>query len=216
MTEPVPSYAQEAYAILYNRFSSSSFPSDYLSWFISGSMVKKTLHMLEKAGWIRRVEKGRYVCVNSNDIFRSMVEFKVPRLLEEAGRRFAYTEASGVEVWTDYSYLQRSWEHSPYYVKVLNSELDEWVEYFRKHRIKVFVNEAKPALGEFVILKPQERLVYEKHDGLPVVSLDEVVKYCEEHIDAFEYPLAYLRAKFKVRTKVIIDKRVLDEAAKAV
>jgi len=216
MTEPVPSYAQEAYAILYNRFPSDSFPSDYLSWFISGSMVKKTLHVLENAGWIRRVEKGRYVCVNSNDIFRSMVEFKVPRLLEYAGRRFAYTEASAVEVWTDYSYLQRSWEHSPYYVKVLNNELDEWVKYFRKHRIKVFVNEAKLALGEFVILKPQERLVYEKHDGLPVVSLDEVVKYCEKHIDAFEYPLAYLRAKFKVRTKAIIDKRVLDEAAKAV
>lgn len=216
MTEPIATYAQEAYAILYNRFASDSFPSDYLSWFVSKNMVKKTLHVLEKAGWIRRVEKGKYVCVNTNEIFKSMIEFKVPRLLQEAGRKYAYADASAVEVWTDYSYIQRSWEHSPYYVKILRSELNDWIEYFRKHRVKVFVNKAEPSLGEFVVLRPQERFAYEEHDNLPTEPLDAVVKYCERHIDAFEYPLAYLRAKFKVRTRVSIDRRVLEEAAKAV
>jgi len=120
------------------------------------------------------------------------------------------------KVWTDYSYIQRSWKHSPYYVKVLRSELGNWVEYFRKHRVNVYIERAEPSLGEFVILKPQERLAYEEYNGLPVESLAEVVRYCELHIDAFEYPLAYLKAKFKVRTKVSIDKRVLEEAVKAV
>lgn len=216
MAEPIPTYAQEAYAILYNRFASDNFQSDYLSWFISRSMVKKTLHVLEKAGWIRRVGKGKYVCANADAIFKSMIEFKVPMLLEEAGRRYAYADASAVEVWTDYSYIQRSWEHSPYYVKVLSRELNEWVEYFRGHRVKVFVNIAEPSLGEFVVLKPHEGLVHEEHNNLPVEPLDTVVKYCERNIDSFEYPLAYLRAKFKVRTKANIDKRVLEEAAKAV
>ena len=216
MTEPIPTYAQEAYAILYNRFASDVFPSVYFSWFISRSMVKKTLHTLEKAGWIRRVGKGKYVCVNSDEIFKSMSEFKVPKLLKEAGRRYVYADASAVEVWTDYSYVQRSWEHSPYYIKVLHSELDEWVKYFRKHRVKVFISEAEPSLGEFVVLKPQERLTYEEHNDLPVEPLDAVVRYCERHIDAFEYSLAYLQAKFKVRPKVGIDIRVLEEAAKAI
>jgi len=31
-----------------------------------------------------------------------------------------------------------------------------------------------------------------------------------------EYPLAYLKSKFAVKTKVRIDERVLDEAAKVV
>lgn len=215
MAEPIPIYAQEAYTILYNRFAGDSFASDYLSWFISRSMVKKILHTLEKAGWIRRVEKGKYVCINPNEVFKSMIEFKVPKLLQQAGRKYAYADASTVEVWTDYSYIQRSWEHSPYYVKVLRSELSEWIKYFRRHRVKVFVNEAEPSLGEFVVLKPQERLVYEEHNNLPVEALDAVVRYCERHIDTFEYPLAYLQAKFKVKTKASIDKRVLEEAAKA-
>jgi len=216
MTEPIPAYAQEAYAILYNRFASDSFSSDYLSWFISKSMVKKTLHALEKSGWIRRVGKGKYVCIRAGEIFRSMVEFKVPRLLEEAGRKYVYADASAVEVWTDYSYIQRSWEHSPYYVNVLRSEADEWVGYFRKHRVNVFVGEAEPSLGEFIVLKPQEKLAHEQHNNLPVESLDTVVRYCEKCIDAFEYPLAYLRAKFKVNTKAAIDRRVMEEAATAV
>jgi len=47
MTEPVPTYAQEAYAILSNRFASDSFPSDYLAWFISKSMVKKRIDLIK-------------------------------------------------------------------------------------------------------------------------------------------------------------------------
>ncbi len=212
MTEAIPTYAQEAYAILCNRFASDSFPSDYLSWFISKGMVKKTLHTLEKAGWVRRVGKGSYVCVNASEIFKSMVEFKVPKLLHEAGMKYVYADASAVEIWTDYSYIQRSWEHSPYYIRVLRSDLNKWIQYFRKHKVKVFVNRAEPALGEFVILKPQERLDGEEHNNWPVEPLDAVVRYSEKHVNAFEYPLAYLRAKFKVRTKVTIDKRVLSEA----
>lgn len=216
MSEPVPTYAQEAYAVLYNRFASDSFSSDYLSWFISKTMVKKTLHVLEKAGWIKRVEKGRYVCVNADEIFKSMIEFKVPRLLQESGRQYAYSDASAVEVWTDFSYIQRSWEHSPYYVKVLRSELGEWIEHFRKHRVRVFVGKAEQALGEFVVLKPQDKLVYEEYNNLPVEPLNTVVTYCERHLDVFEFPLAYLKAKFKVKTSISLDRRVLEEAAKAI
>jgi hypothetical protein len=216
MAEPIPSYAQEAYAVLYNRFASDGFPSGHLTWFISRGMAKKTLHVLEKAGWIRRVEKGRYVCVSPDAIFRSMIEFKVPMLLEKAGMRYAYTEASAAEIWTDFSYIQRSWEHSPYYIKVLRSELRKWLEYFNKHHVNAFANEAKPSLGEFVVLKPQEKLVYDTYNNLPVELLEKVVRYCERHIDSFEYALAYLKAKFKVRTKASIDRRVMSEAVKAV
>ncbi len=216
MAEAVPAYAQEAYAILRNRFASDSFPADYLSWFVSRSMVKKTLHTLERAGWIRRVEKGSYACKNADDIFKSMIEFKVPRLLSEAGMRYAYTEASAVEVWTDYSYIQRSWEHSPYFVKVLRSDLGRWVNYFRKHKVKVFTSKPELSIGEFVILKPDTGFANVTHNGLPVAPLELAVAYSEKHIHTFEYPLAYLKAKFKVKPKVEIDRRVLTEAAKAV
>lgn len=216
MSRPVPIYAQEAYALLRNRFADDFFSSDYLSWFISKSMTKKVLHTLEHSGWIRRIDKGKYICVNSDVIFGSMISFMVPDFLKKAGMEYSYTEASAVEIWTDYSYIQRSWEHSPYYVNVLRKELDKWVEYFRQLKIKVFVSEVMPALGEFVVLKPSDRLGLETHNDLPVDSLSVIVNYCEKHIESFEYPLAYLKAKFGISPKVKIDKRVLIEAARAV
>jgi hypothetical protein len=71
-------------------------------------------------------------------------------------------------------------------------------------------------LGEFVILKPKKRLTHETHGDLPVEPLEAVVRYCETHIDTFDYPLAYLKTKFKIKPRVEIDKRVLVEAARAV
>jgi hypothetical protein len=216
MTEPTPTFAQQAYAILYNRFGDQPFESNYLDWFLSKGMVKKTLHVLEKRRWVQRVRKGSYVCINPEEIFRSMVQFRVPALLKEAGKKYAYTGASAVEVWTDYSYIQRSWEHSPYFVKVLRKDLKSWTHYFREHKVNVFVQDAKPAIGEFVVLFPEERLEPEVYGGDPVDKLNEVVRFCERNIDAFEYPLAYLKSKFGVKTRETIDERVLAEAAKAV
>ncbi len=216
MSQPAPAYAQEAYAILRSRFASDSFPADYLSWFVSKSMAKKTLRTLERAGWIKRVAKGRYVCTNADEIFKSMIEFRVPKLLKEAGMEYAYADASAVEVWTDYSYIQRSWEHSPYFVKVLRSDLKRWTEYFREHKVKVFISNPELAIGEFVILQPVDRLTYAAHNDLPVDLLKTAVRYSENHIDTFEYPLAYLKAKFKVKPSVGIDRRVSTEASKAV
>lgn len=216
MAEPVPPFAQEAYAILRARFAGDTFPASYLGRFISDAMVKKTLHTLETAGWIRRVERGTYVCVAPDEVFRSMIAFRVPDLLEDAEMPYAYAEASAVEIWSDFTYIQRSWEHSPYYVNVRRKDLEAWIAHFRDHRIKVFVDEVQPALGEFVVLRPKERIDVSEHDGYPVEPLGQVVRYCEKHLDAFEYPLAYIRAKYDVETDADIDERVANEAVKAV
>lgn len=215
MTNPVPVYAQEAYAVLRSRFAETEFGPEYLSWFVSKSMVKKTLHVLEKAGWTKRTGRGRYVCVAPDSIFRSMVQFRVPELLAKAGRPYVYVDASAVEVWTDYSYIQRSWEHSPYFVKVLRRDVGDWVSHLRANKIRVFINKAENALGEFVVLKPQERLAREEHGGRPVEDLDSVVRYCERNVAAFEYPLAYLQAKFGIKTRVALDSRIVEEATRA-
>lgn len=215
MTIPVPTFAQEAYAVLRSRFGGEPFDAAYLSWFISRSMVKKTLHVLEKAGWIKRIDRGRYVCVTPEAVFGLMVQFRVPDLLREAGRPYAYADASAVEVWTDYSYIQRSWEHSPYYVRVLRRDLRFWISYFRARKVKAFVEEPEPALGEFVVLRPQTRLVKREHNGLPVEPLESVVRFCERYVETFEYPLAYFKTKFHVRTNVALDQRVVSEAMRA-
>ena len=179
-------------------------------------MVKKTLHVLEKKGWIQRVKKGSYVCVRPDETFRAMVQFRVPRLLDEASKPYVYAGASAVEVWTDYIYIQRSWEHSPYFIKALRRDVGFWTRYFREHRVNVFVREARPSIGEFVVLFPEGKLEFDVYNAKSVDKLKEVVRFCERNIESFEYPLAYLKSKFAVETRVRIDERVLDEVAKVV
>lgn len=215
MTVPVPTFGQEAYAVLRGRFGGEEFGSPYLGWFLSGPMAKKTLHVLEKAGWIRRIGKGRYVCASPDEVFRSMIDFRVPGILKLAARPYAFAGASAVEVWTDYSYLQRSWEHSPYFVKVVRRDLPYWMALFAAAKVKHFVGAPETSLGEFVVLQPVDRLAAQEHNGQPVDSLAEAVRFCERHLDAFEYPLAYMKAKLRAKTHVRLDSRTMAEAIQA-
>lgn len=178
-------------------------------------MVKKILHVLETAGWIQRVERGIYICTPPGQIFDSMIDFRVPQILREAGMPYAYAQASAVEVWSDQTYIQRSWEHAPYHVNIRSQDTEQWIDRFRNHRISVYINEAQPALGEFVILHPREQLRIEEKDDTPVEPLETVAHYCEENLDAFEYPLAYMRAKYDIQTSAEIDERAAREAVNA-
>lgn len=216
MSQPVPPHAQQAYAILRARFKDEPFASDYLARYITRSMVKKNLHVLETAGWIQRVERGTYVCTPPDQVFESMIEFRVPELLQQAGMPYAYAQASAVEVWSDQTYIQRSWEHSPYHINIRSEDTEQWTAHFRSHRITAYTDDPKPALGEFVILHPKDPLRIEEKDGIPVEPLKTVAQYCKENLDAFEYPLAYMQAKHDIQTDAEIDERVAREAVNAI
>ena len=209
---PVPAFAQEAYAVARNRFGATEFGPEYLSWYLSKPMVRKTLHVLEKSGWIRRTARARYVCVEPEQVFAQMVRLRVPELLRGANHPYVYAGASAVEVWTDFAYVQRSWEHSPYFVKVPPEDVAFWVSYLRTNKVRVFVEQPQPALGEFVVVIPEPALEVVTHEGMPVVPVEEAVRFCESHIEAFEFPLAFLCTKYGVRTEVAMDPRTVEEA----
>lgn len=82
--QAVPRYAQEVYGVLYNRFGQKSFTPQYVSWFLSKHMVKKVLYVLEKNGWIKRVQRGEYICCKPEE----MVKFKVPSLLKDSKKPY--------------------------------------------------------------------------------------------------------------------------------
>ncbi|HLD57706.1 MAG TPA: type IV toxin-antitoxin system AbiEi family antitoxin domain-containing protein [archaeon] len=214
MTCAIPAYGEEAYAILYNKFGVETFSQGYLKWFLSKQMTKKTFHVLEKRGWIERVGRGLYKCKTPEQAIKGMVAFRVPGLLNSSGTKYCYTKASSVEVWTDYVYMQRSWEHSPYYIKVLEKDVRFWLSYFRGCGVRAFINKPEPSLGEFVVLICQDKLSFDTVNGKPVDTLEETTSFCEKNISMFEYPLAYLVRKFKLKTKSAIDSRVMEEVGR--
>ncbi len=210
MIEPIPVYGEQAYSILYNRFGGQPFSPGYFKWFLSPQMSKKTVYLLQKKGWITRVGRAQYACAKPERIISGMVEFKVPALLEKSGKKYSYTKMSAVEVWTDFTYLQRSWEHSPYFLKVLKTDLRFWKSYFKPHYIKSFVNKTGQALGEFVVLIPVEKLDPTVYNNKPTDKIEAVAAFCKQNIETFEYPLAYLVKKFGLAKDPGIDQRVME------
>lgn len=176
-------------------------------------MRKKIFHVLTKEGWLRRVGRGRYTCVRPEEVFRRQFEFKVPEIVRAAEKPWCYTKASAVEIWTDFSYVQRSWEYSPYFMKVVKRDVRYWKKFFRAHGIRAFVREAGSAIGEFVVLNPVEKLDCVTHAGFPVDNLGDVIRFCEENSSTFEYPLAYLARKYGLDVKV--DRRIMEKVVEA-
>jgi hypothetical protein len=206
-------YALRCYALMYTKYGTTEFDQNTLAWFLSEPMRKKIFHVLTKAGWLRRAGRGRYTCVRPDEIFRKQFEFKVPEILGSAERTWCYTGASAVEIWTNFSYVQRSWEYSPCFIKVLKRDIAYWRGFLRGKGISVFVREAGSAIGEFVVLEPVEKLGCVTQVGSPVDSLEDTARFCEENSAIFEYPLAYLARKYGLDVKV--DPRIREKVVEA-
>ncbi|MEM2282730.1 MAG: hypothetical protein QXH26_04190 [Candidatus Hadarchaeales archaeon] len=208
----MPDLALKCYALLYTKYGTREFSGNSLSWFLSAPMRRKIFHVLAKRRWLERTGRDRYRCIPPGKVLREMFQFKVFEKMKKAKRPWCFTKASAVEIWTDFSYVQRSWEYSPYFIKILKRDLPYWKNFLRSNDISFFVQGAGSAMGEFVVLEPVNRLEWEIRHGFPVDRLKNVVKFCVNRA-TFEYPLAYLALKYKMKIKV--DPRVMEKVAEA-
>ncbi|MBI2139580.1 hypothetical protein HYU14_01540 [Candidatus Woesearchaeota archaeon] len=201
MTQELPKYALRAYGLMYNRYGSQEeFNQDCLNWAVSSAMRKKIFSVLLHAGWIKKKSRMAYACYKPEEIFMSLFDFKVPEVLKNAKKEYCYTKMSAAEIWSDFSYLQRSRERSPYFIEVKEEDIVYWKSFFSKEGIPFFIREGS-FIGEFAIIEPLKKLAYTMHDGFPVDDLDTVVRFCQGN-PLFEYTLAYVKQKFKLKVKV--------------
>ncbi|MBI4141306.1 hypothetical protein HY484_00095, partial [Candidatus Woesearchaeota archaeon] len=127
----VPYYGLRAYALLYSRYGSrETFRQSVLDWIVSESMRKKIFSTLLWAGWIRKVSRTAYKCISPEEVFKHLLDFKVPEIIKESTRPYAFSGLSAIEIWSDYVYVQRGRERSPYFIKVLKRDLRYWKNFF--------------------------------------------------------------------------------------
>ena len=121
MISEVPQFVLRAYALFFTKHGSiESFKQSELDWIVGASMKKKIFSLLLKSGWIKKESRDEYRCIDPNKVFKGLLEFKVPEILKQTEKPYAFTNLSAVEIWSDYSYVQRGLEKSPYFIKVLN------------------------------------------------------------------------------------------------
>ena len=195
MISEIPQYCLRAYALLFSKHGSREpFKQSELDWIVSRSMKKKIFSILLNAGWITKKSRNSYSCVKHKKEGTGLVEFKVQEVIKEAKRPYAFTNLSAVEIWSDYSYVQRGIEKSPYFIKVFKKDLRYWKEFFNGKNIPNYVNEGS-TIGEYAILIPVPTINAVDKEGLKVEPLRQVLKIAKEN-EMYSYAYNYMRGKY--------------------
>ena len=195
MYAEIPYYGLRAYALFFTRHGlHEDFGQSDLDWIVGQSMKKKIFSLLLNNGWIRKTSRNSYRCVSPSAILHGLLEFKVPAILKEAKKPYALTGMSAVEIWSDYSYIQRGREKSPYDIKVLKKDLPYWKSFFNRHKVPNFITSGA-TIGEFVILIPVEKLKSTVKSEMHVEPLQETEKIAKAN-SFYGYPLAYIKKKY--------------------
>lgn len=197
MTIEIPQYGLKAYSLLFSRHGTQEeFKQSELNWIVSDSMKKKIFSLLLKNGWIKKCANQSYSCTNPSEAIKGLLEFRVPKMIKEAKKPYAFTQLSAVEIWSDFSYVQRGMEKSPYFMKVLKKDLKYWKEFFNRHEIPNYIDHGT-TIGEYIIFIPVSKLKFEEKDEFNVDSFAETMKYAKSN-DIYAYALEYMKSKYKV------------------
>ena len=188
------------YSLLFLKFGGKQFGLDSVRWYFSKQMLKKLVFNLVEAGWLKSIERGVYACKIPEKAIAGLFEPKVEEALQEAGLKYCFTKASAAELWSDETYIQRSWEYSPFFVKILKKDVGKWKRFLSSKEIKFFSGPISNTIGEFVVLVPVASMKIDFHNDRPVEPLQETITFCEANKDTFEYVLAYLSDKYKKKT----------------
>lgn len=195
MTSEIPAYGLRAYALFFIRHGTKEpFQQKELEWFVSPSMRKKIFSVLLRAGWIKKISRNDYTCTSPEDNVKQLLEFKVPEIISLAKRDYAFTGLSAIEIWSDYSYVQRSTEKSPYFIKVNKKDLKYWKNFFNVNNIPNYVKSGA-TIGEYVILIPVQKLKASIKEQFKVDSLKETLKAAKKN-EMFNYAYNYMRKKY--------------------
>jgi len=195
MTIKIPQYGLKAYAMLFSKHGTrGEFRQSELDWIVSTSMKKKIFSLLLRSGWIRKHPNGAYSCTDPSDAIKGLLDFRVPKIMNYAEKEYAFTRLSAVEIWSDFSYVQRGMEKSPYFIKVLQKDLRYWTEFFNTNEIPNYVG-AGTTIGEYIILIPISKLSFEEKNGFKVDSLKETMNYAESN-DIYAYASEYMKNKY--------------------
>ena len=195
MINEIPPYGLRAYALFFSKHNSREhFKQNELDWILSNSMKKKVFSLLLRNGWIKKQSDNSYVCVNPEIIFKNLLSFKIPEIIKKAEKDYAFTNLSAIEIWSDYSYVQRGIEKSPYFINILSKDLKYWKNFFNKNNIPYYIGEGS-TIGEYVILIPVNKIKFVNKDNFKVISLKETFKIAKKN-KMYLYPYNYMGKKY--------------------
>lgn len=200
MSEALTKQEFSLYSLFFLKFGKKAFDLDSVKWYFSRQMLKKLVFKLIKFGWLKTLGRGIYSCVSPENAISGIFSPAVENSLKKSGLSYCFAGTTAAEIWSNETYIQRSWEHSPFFVKVLEKDLMKWVYFLKSNGMTFFVETPRNVVGEFVVLIQCKSIEVDFHNGKPVEPLKDTVKFCEKNKDSFEFVLAYFSKKYNVKT----------------
>ncbi len=200
MTSTLTKQEFSLYSLLYLKFRKNEFDLNSVRWYFSRQMLKKLVFKLTETGWLKAIKKGVYKCTAPEEGIEGLFKQKTEEALEKAELKYCFTKASAAEIWSNETYIQRSWEYSPFFIKVLKKDLKKWEKFLDSEEINFFTEKPANIVGEFIVLEPVSVIQVSFHNEKPVEALNTTIKFCEQNKDSFEYVLAYFSRKYKKKT----------------
>ena len=194
MITEIPPAALRAYALFYGKYRTAPFQQSALDWVVGTAMRKKIFATLLRAGWIQKSTRMRYTCRKPDTVIGGLLEFRVPTAIRQAERPYAFTGLSSIELWSDYCYIQRSRERSPYFMKIVRKDLPYWKRFFNERSIPYYMQRGS-TIGEFVILIPVDHVVAEEKAGMQVEPLQHTMRMAKDN-EMYAYAYHYMREKY--------------------
>lgn len=195
MVKWIPAYGLRAYALFLSRHGTREpFGQSELDWIVSESMKKKVFSLLLNAGWIGKISRNKYVCMESKKIFQGLLQFKVQDAIRKSKKPYCFTGLSAIEIWSDYSYIQRGLEKSPYFIKVLSKDLGYWKRFFNFIGIPNYINKGS-TIGEYVILLPVKFIKAVEKSRLKVETYNHTLNIAKKN-EMYLYAYEYMRKKY--------------------
>lgn len=195
MIMEIPQYCVRAYALFWTKYRSREpFQQQELDWVVSQSMKKKIFAILLKSGWIKKKSRTEYACVPPEMVMKGLLDFKVPEIIKQAQWEYAFTGLSAIEIWSDFSYIQRSREKSPYFIEVLKKDINYWKQFFNEYNIPYYINKGS-TIGEYVILIPVARISNIMKNDIKVKNIKETIKMAGSN-EIYEYAYQYIKKNY--------------------
>jgi sugar-specific transcriptional regulator TrmB len=191
----------ELYAWIWKVFGKEEFSIDQFRSTFPTSQGPKVVHDLIKKGYLRRVGRAVYRTVEPKEFIENIAEREEDlELLEKAEKEYAFCNNTAVSIWTDgYYWTGFTMGFKPVSLAIRKKDIALWRKFFKKAALKYALEgERRTLYGQVFMLHPREKLIYIEKDGIRVVTLEEVVKFCLAHKLVYEPALDYLDEKYNI------------------
>ncbi len=186
-------------------FGDQSFTIDQFRGEFPSPDPAKVVHDLAKLNLITRLQTGIYKVASPLDFSRMMVKQSMSKekLLASAPASFAYSHDDAVRIWTDgYYWTGFTAGYKPVHIEIRSADTRRWEHFFRSNGAAyAFEGDRKTLYGLVFILHRVQEVRSQTRDGVPVISLAEVMEYCLERKGVYEPAVDYLRRKFGAKLR---------------